>query len=399
MAPFLLIATILFSLALALPLVQMAAGLPLDAPLAGMEAAAPAPVCSAAAWWRGALQKDFDGWLAQRIGFRGALVRTANQIQYALFGELASTGGDKVVPGRAGWFYEKIYVDAFRRGGTWPEADLRRHSAALKRLQDRLAADGIAFLLVIAPSKAEIYPEHLPAAADAAGRPDRRSTYEDMIAVLHADGVHVLDAHRLFADWKRAPDSPPLFAKGGTHWNHYGAVRIAALLLERLAERTGRDFPAVDVVGAVVDRKIRSPDNDLGELANLWQRRSLAGPQVHPQVEIRRGTCRPNVLFIVDSFGAQLIDWLQRQRLLARHDTYWYNRRHYGWSRERDAADEAAAPRRAGLERLDGRDAVVVEAVEVMLPTVGYGFVEETLAAYAAYDAQLAAGLRPEAAP
>ncbi|MGD9613528.1 MAG: hypothetical protein AB7V22_11590 [Kiritimatiellia bacterium] len=398
MAPFLLIATILFSLALALPLVQMATGLPGDAPLAGMETAAPAPVRSPAAWWNGALQREFDAWLGQRLGFRGALVRTANQIHYALFDELATTGGDKVVPGRAGWFYEKVYVDAFRRGGAAAAFELRRRSAELKRLQDRLAQDGIAFHLVIAPSKAEIYPEFLPAAADAPGRARRRSVYEDMIGVLQADGVHVLDAHRLFADWKRAPGAPPLFPKGGTHWNHYGAVRVAALLLERLAERTGRDYPAVDVVGAVVDRKIRPPDNDLGELANLWQRRSLAGPQVHPQVEIRRGTCRPDVLFIVDSFGAQLVEWLQRQRLVARHDTYFYNSRHFAWPRKRDAAD-AAAPRRAGLERLAGRDAVVVEAVEVLLPTVGHGFVEETLAAYAAYDAQLAAGPRPEAAP
>jgi hypothetical protein len=398
MAPFLLIATILFSLALALPLVQMATGLPLDAPLTGMEAAAPAPTWTPAAWWSGTLQKDFDAWLARRIGFRGALVRTANQIHYGLFGELATTGGDKVVPGRAGWFYEKVYVEAFRRGGDAADSDLRRHSAAVRRLQDRLAADGIAFLLVIAPSKAEIYPEFLPAAADPAGRAQRRSHYERMIDVLQADGVHVLDARRLFADWKRAPEAPPLFAKGGTHWNHYGAVRVAALLLEKLAERTGRDFPAVEVVGAVVDRAIRPPDNDLGDLANLWQRRSLAGPQVHPQVEIRRGTSKPDVLFIVDSFGAQLVVWLQQQRLVARHDTYWYNGRHYGWSSRREVADEAA-PRRAGLERLDGRDAVVVVQVEALLPNVGFGFVEETLAAYEAYDARRTARREPEAAP
>ena len=398
MAPFLLIATILFCLALALPLVQLATGWPEDAPLAGMEAAAAAPAWRRAAWWQGAFQKDFDAWFARRVGFRGALVRTANQIRYALFNELATTGGDKVVPGRAGWFYEKVYVDAFRRGGAAPESELRRRSADVKRLQDRLAQDGIAFLLVIAPSKAEIYPEFLPPEADVAGRPARRSDYQNFIEHLRRDGVQVLDAHRLFAERKRAPGSPPLFARSGTHWNHYGAVLVAARLLEELARLTGAEEPpAVAVVGAVTNRQIASPDNDLGELANLWQRRSLAGRQVHPQVEIRPGPDKPAVTFITDSFGAQLITWLQRQRLLARHDSYWYNQRHYGWPGREPAA--GSAPRGAGPERLAGCDAVVVVQVEVLLPDVGFGFVEETLAAYDRLDAALGAELRTEATP
>ena len=398
MQKFLLSAAILFCLFLVLPLAQMATGWLPDVPLAGVETPTAGPAVGARAWWNGTMQTDFDAWLAQRVGLRGALVRTANQIRYVLFRELPKRSGTQVLLGREGMLYEKVYVDAYNANGQRPARELANVSASTKRLQNRLARDGIAFLLVIAPSKAEIYPEFLPPEADVAGRPARRSDYQNFIEHLRRDGVQVLDAHRLFAERKRAPGSPPLFARRGTHWNHYGAVLVAARLLEELARLTGAEEPpAVAVVGAVTNRQIASPDNDLGELANLWQRRSLAGRQVHPQVEIRPGPDKPAVTFITDSFGAQLITWLQRQRLLARHDSYWYNQRHYGWPGREPAA--GSAPRGAGPERLAGCDAVVVVQVEVLLPDVGFGFVEETLAAYDRLDAALGAELRTEATP
>ena len=198
MKTFLLVAAILFSLVLALPLVQMATGLPPDYPLAGVETTATRPAAGWAAWWNGTLQPDFDGWINQRIGLRGWLVRTANQLNYVLFRELPRRSGTQVLLGRDGMLYEKVYVDAYNQSGHRLGKELRNISASTKRLQDRLAADGIAFLLVIAPSKAEIYPEFLPPEADVAGRPARRSNYDNFVKYLHADGVNLVDAHELF---------------------------------------------------------------------------------------------------------------------------------------------------------------------------------------------------------
>lgn len=389
MKTFLLVAAILFSLVLALPLVQMATGLPPDYPLAGVETTATRPAAGWAAWWNGTLQPDFDGWINQRIGLRGWLVRTANQLNYALFRELPRRSGTQVLLGRDGMLYEKVYVDAYNQSGRRLGKELRNISASTKRLQDRLAADGIAFLLVIAPSKAEIYPEFLPPEADVAGRPARRSNYENFVKYLRADGVNLVDAHELFLQWKSAPGAPRLFANGGTHWNEYGAARVAAEIARRLRAATGKDLPTVEIVGAVTNRTIVGEDNDLGELVNLWSGRPLAGPQVHPVVDVRPGAHLPDVLFVGDSFVFTLTNFMDRHGLYRKRNTYYYYNREYFWP----AAPNAPLDKRQLdlLAEVRGRDAVVIEVGEYWLPRVGFGFVRDMLRAYDAWDAARAA--------
>ena len=390
MKTFLLVAAILFSLVLALPLVQMATGFPPDYPLAGVETTATRPATGWAAWWNGTLQPDFDGWINQRIGLRGWLVRTANQLNYVLFRELPRRSGTQVLLGRDGMLYEKVYVDAYNQSGHRLGKELRNISASTKRLQDRLAADGIAFLLVIAPSKAEIYPEFLPESADVAGRPERRSNYQNFLVNLKADGVNLVDAHELFLEWKTEPGTPRLFSNGGTHWNEYGAARIVGEIMRRLRELTGKDLPAVRIAGAITNRTIVGEDNDLGELANLWTGRPLAGPQVHPVAEVQAGSHLPDLLFIGDSFVFTLTNFMDRHGLYRKRDTYYYYNRQYFYP---EAPNAALDKRQLDLlAELRGRDAVVIEVGEYWLPRVGFGFVRDLLKAYDALDAARAAG-------
>ena len=381
----LLIAAILFSLFLALPLFQMATGLPPDYALRGVENKVVPPNPEWAAWWNGTLQAEFDAWLNQRIGLRGLLVRTANQFNHTLFRELPKRSGTQVLMGRDGMLFEKVYVDAYNANGRRPESELRNVSASTRRLQDRLAADGVAFLLVIAPSKAEIYPENLPESADVAGRPGRRSNYQNIVEFLRADGVNLLDAHDLFLEWKREPGTPLLFAKGGTHWNEYGAARVVERIMGRLRDLTGKDLPAVRITGAVTNRTIVESDNDLGELVNLWSGRPLAGPQIHPVAETRAGSHLPDILVIGDSFVFTLTNFMDRMGLYRKRDLYYYYNRHYFYP----VAPNVALDKRQLdlLEDVRGRDAVVIEVSEYWLPRIGFGFVRDLLKAYDALDA------------
>ena len=384
----LLIAAILFSLCLALPLVQMLTGFPPDYTLQGVETAVARPPVTLAGWWNGTLQAELDTWINQRIGLRGFLVRTANQFNYTLFGELPVRRGTQVLLGREGFLYEKVYVDAFNANGQRGEAELRDVSASTRRLQDRLARDGIAFLLVIAPSKAEIYPEFLPPEADVAGRSGRRSNYQNIIGFLRQDGVNLVDAHELFLQWKGVPDAPLLFAKGGTHWNEYGAARIVEQITGRLRELTGKDLPAARITGSVTNRTIAGADNDLAELLNLWSGRPLAGPQVHPVAETMAGGHAPDILFIGDSFVFTLTNFMDRQGLYRKRDTYYYYNRRYFYP---EAPNAPLEKRQLDLlAEIRGRDAIVVEVGEYWLPRIGFGFVRDLLRAYDALDAAAA---------
>ena len=390
MKKILLISAILFSLFLALPLFQAVTGFPPDYALSGVESAAARPAVSLSGWWDGTMQAEFDAWINQRIGLRGLMVRTANQFAYSLFRELPKGSGTPVLMGRGGFLFEKAYVDAYNADGRRPPEELENVSYSTKRLQDRLAADGIAFLLVIAPSKAEIYPDHLPEGADVAGRSGRRSNYQNMVERLRADGVNLVDAHELFLEWRREPGAPLLFAKGGTHWNQYGAARVVSRLMEELRGLTGKDLPALRVVGAETNRTVVDADNDLGDLVNLWSGRPLAGPQVHPVLERVEGTHRPDLLIIGDSFVFTLTNLMDRQGLYRKRDTYYYYNRQYFYP----VAPNVPLDKRQLnlLEEIAGRDAIVVEVSEYWLPRIGFGFVRDLLKAYDALDAARAAG-------
>ncbi len=376
----LLIAALLFSLFLVLPLVHLAMGWPPDYPLAGVESRVAVPEWTPAAWWNGTLQATFDTWINQRIGLRGLLVRTANQIQYTLFRELPQRSGTRVLLGRDGFLFEKAYLDAYNRAGRHSYRELRNICYSVRLMQDRLAADGIAFLLVIAPSKAEIYPEHLPPGMDVAGRPTRRSDYENLMPLLHAAGVNVVDGPTLFRQWKAEPGAPLLFGKGGTHWNQYGAARMVAEILARLRDLTGKDLPVLQVTGAVTNRTIIDADNDLGELLNLWSGRPFAGPQIQPVLNKQPGTHAPDILFIGDSFVFTLTNLMDREGLYRRRNTYYYYNRQYFYP---EAPNEILDKRSLDLlQVLADRDAVVIEVSEYWLPRIGFGFVRDLLKAY-----------------
>ena len=370
----------LFTLFLAAPVLHWLTGFPPDVPLAGVEAAVRPPAWGWSAWWAGTLQTEFDSWLNQRMGLRGILVRTANQIQFSLFGELSRRGGTQAVMGKEGFLFEQVYLTAYNQGGKRSSKELKNVSASTRLLQDFLAADGVACVLVIAPSKAEIYPEHLPESADVAGRAARRSNYENLIEHLRRDGVNLLDAHARFLEWKREAGTPLLFAKGGTHWNHYGAARVVACLMDELRKQTGKDLPMIRVTGAVTNRTIVGADNDLGELANLWSGRPLAGPQIHPVLERQEGTHSPTVLMIGDSFVFTLTEVMDREQLYRRRETLYYYNRQFTFP---EGGDAPLVKR--GLDLLEvvrGCDAVVIEVNEYWLPRIGFGFVRDLLQAY-----------------
>ena len=385
MKRFLLIAAILFSLFLALPLVQKWTGLFPFVPLSGVEDTTRRPNKSLPAWWSGTLQSETDAWVNHRIGLRGAFVRTANQINYTLFGELPKREGTQALRGRHGMLFEGVYVQAYNENGQRTGSELRNISFSTRRLQDRLAQDGIAFLLVIAPSKAEIYPEFLPKTADVAGRANRRSNYQNFVPYLRQDGVNLLDAHELFLEWKREPNAPLLFSKGGTHWNHYGAARMVAQMMDRLRDLTGKDLPSIRVVGSTTNQMVVGEDNDLGEIMNLWARHRLAGPQIHPVIERVPGSHMPDLLFVGDSFVFTLTNLMDREELYRKRDTYYYYNRHYFYP---EAPNVALDKRQLDLlDELRGRDAIVVEVNEYWLPRVGFGFVRDLLKAYDRLDA------------
>jgi len=316
------------------------------------------------------------------MGFREHLVRTDNQIGYSLFGRIRLSGGTRVVLGRDHYLYEDIHLRPYNKMSSFSETSLRRTARRVKKLQDALARRQIAFLLVVAPSKVEIYPEHLPLGSALPGRESRQTVCDILGPLLVEAGVNHINGHDLFLEWKRA-DPTPLFSAGGAHWNYYGAARIVERTMRRLEELTGRDFIGLRCTGARMETWVKGTDNDLGELLNLWTRDFACGPHAHPVIE--RDAQPParsaNLLFVGDSFALTLVDLLDEERVCSHVDFLYYFKRKISYP---GATSHPFEHSTAELRKeLDGRDAIVIEINEIWLPEIGFGFVDQMLAALA----------------
>jgi hypothetical protein len=192
--------------------------------------------------------------------FRDHLIRANNRLRLALFGESPVPG---VIVGRDDWLYYNLEHALADYLNVVPLSE--RDMAEMVRVQverrDWLAARGIAYLIMFAPNKERVYPEHLPPGL----RPLRpESRLAQIIPRLRAAGLDVLDLRPAVTAGKAAGRT---YMKTDTHWNGYGGLLGASALIAALTPR----FPALEPLDpagyelAVTDR----PGGDLSEMLLL----------------------------------------------------------------------------------------------------------------------------------
>ena len=375
-----------FVVALFLPMFQRSAKVFPRPVLHGVERRIDKPRWSSRGWLDQSFQSQYEQMFSERLGFRECLIKTYNQINFSLFRKMPGGRGTRIVAGRNNMLYEKVYVDSYNMQSKVDEGTLKRVTAEVRALQHALAEHGIAFVLVIAPNKVEIYPEHVPAGVLAPGRDKRRSTYQLILPYLREAGIHMVDSHRLFKDRKET-DPSPLFARGGVHWNYYGAGLVAANIMTMIQEQLGRPVPQLHIRDVRTDYTVHGSDNDLGNLLNLWNTRFTRGPQVHPVFDtVADGSAAaPDILFVGDSFVFTLAEIVLSENLCRKHDTLFYYKRRFVIPRQGgDPLDHGAID---WEQELLARDAVVIEINEYWLPAIGFGFIPDALKALSSREA------------
>ncbi|MDD5521449.1 MAG: hypothetical protein PHI84_11575 [Kiritimatiellae bacterium] len=368
---------VVFFLMLWLPILQSAFHLLPNAALNGVELKVAPPVFNTANWFNGKFQRKYEKWLSERIGLRSYFVRTYNQIYLSLFRQLPAGKGTQVIIGKDFWLYESPYIRTYNRNGKTPLEKLRTIVSDLKTLQDKMKIRQKVLLLVIAPSKVEIYPEFVPDGMLESDRQARKTEYDRMLPLLDEYGVNYLDVRKIFME-KKESQPYSLFAMGGTHWNYYGAGMIVELIMAKLGQGLGRKLPGIKCRSVNIDRKPFGTDNDLCDLLNIWFPKSITGPQIHPVFDRQDGEYLPNLLFIGDSFVFTLTDIICRKKLCSRCDIFYYFKRHFTFMNRKksNVIDSSAID---WEKELLARDAVVIEINEHWLPNIGFGFVKAAI--------------------
>jgi hypothetical protein len=160
---------------------------------------------------------------------------TSGQTLIAAYNDFRLALGDKVFPnvlvGRDGWlFYTgEQSDDDYQNTYPFKQRQIIAITEGLNRLDARLRARGAKLIVVIAPNKATIYPEYMPAEIqrlDDQSRLDRLSAYLQQ----HSD-VTFLDLRAVLLEAKKGER---IYYQTDTHWNDLGGYAAYGQILAAL---------------------------------------------------------------------------------------------------------------------------------------------------------------------
>lgn len=174
--------------------------------------------------------RELRAWWNEGFGLRDTLIRAANRARLAL----GITPSARVLLGDDGWLYYAgdSLADHQRAAVPFDDAELAAWGTLFQARRDWLAARGIRYLVVFAPDKQTIYPEHLHHDA-------RGGRLDQLVGTLRARGtIEVLDLRpRLLEERRRWQ----VYYRTDSHWNDRGAAAAYDEILDRLA----RWYPAL----------------------------------------------------------------------------------------------------------------------------------------------------------
>jgi len=272
----------------------------------------------------GALRKfpgRFDRYYRDHFGWRRWLIRRFHQLNYLLFRVSESP---LVHVGRDGWLYYGGTATEYQRATEpFSDRDRRRWFGSIRNRHEWLESQGIRYLLVVAPNKHSIYPEHLPAKLHRTGSETRWELLERLLR-QHTE-VTIVGLH---APLLAAKESEQVYERTGTHWTQRGAY----IAYREIFDQLDRWFPQLEPVAwediARVERREPADLLRMVALSGLVseQRFEPTGGVRHTDLGFRRNADLvteqpdhpelPRAVIIHDSFSVTLAP------LLAEHFSY-----------------------------------------------------------------------------
>ena len=254
---------IFFMLVLWLPLMQTLTHILPEAELHGAVTEQHMPTPTLRNWISNNFQDGTALWLDSKTGFRSSLIRLRNQWLKILFDE---SGEKDFFIGKNGNIFSRNNIRSATGDDFTGEENYVNRFRKLKVICDSMARRGIPVLMVIAPGKANLYPQDLPRQFTPAEK--QYTNYYWLSKTLSESGISYIDMHRWF-DAIKDTSSHVLMTKLGIHWSVYAQ----ALALDSLCTKLNSLKPMphrTPVITAV--RKTNVPelgDNDTEPVLNL----------------------------------------------------------------------------------------------------------------------------------
>ena len=296
-------------------------------PLNGVFVGTEKPVVTFKTFAKGIYQRQAEQYSKEHFGFRECLIRLYNQYLWDFYKQ---THVESIVIGKDNYIYNKEHVSDYM-GTYWQgfadsreqlQQHLREEAVRLWKVQEILASYGKHLFVVIEPSKADVYPEHLPSHVE---QPEGNVTAADIYPVLFDSlGINYIDFNRLFQQAKDTV-SYQLFPRSGTHWSNIAALHAADSILHYMAWLDGRALPSLAIGTSLYDTAM-TPDNDLEELLNLARPIRGATHQYAPfKVVTDTNTYKPSMITVGDSYFWNISYHIPLDSIFAKHPFWYYN--------------------------------------------------------------------------
>ena len=277
--------------------------------------------------WSGDFQAQYERWFEQELAFRPAIVRTANSLNLLVFREISAHTGVPNVLGKHATLFEMNYIDdanavTVQKGDVPPPGPhtVQESARRLGRAARQLGARGIAFVVVLYPTKVWLEPELMPSRfLLPGGREKATAGYKYLLDQLHQNEVPVIDGVEVFSGLRKSMPDLPLYNRGGTHWTHAGACFVAQRIVGEIVEHApnSTDEPHLRCqLGP--PQMAEGVDVDIAELSNVWDISRFREPvrTVRPRLSGKIPGGARSTLVVGTSFSAHLIWALQAARVM-----------------------------------------------------------------------------------
>ena len=328
--------------------------------LAGITISEKRPQLTIDSWMSGQYQIQFTRWFSQRFGLREIFVRLNNQIFYSLF-DKSYMYDQKIIVGKKKQLYERAYIDDYTKH-IFPMTPAQMNSLVeqIAEIQNLFKKHGVAFLVLITPSKAYTYPEYIPDSFFYNPISQQRN-YDLILPLLEHYKVNYIDGQKITLQAK-STEIYPLFCQGGIHWNYLCAYYTIAKLITTIEALTEKDLPHIQCSKVQVDTNPTGSDKDLATLLNLAIPPTcyISPHPVFTAMESRGGN-KNNLVFVGGSFIFVMADILWVNKIFNQIDFYcYYKTNHFVYPENKEASLYDANNINWNTEFLN-KDAVVLE--------------------------------------
>ncbi|HYQ46145.1 MAG TPA: hypothetical protein VER11_29445 [Polyangiaceae bacterium] len=291
-----------------------------DGELFGVYRTAQRPPFSAASFWSGKFQGQFEAWLEQQLSLKAAMVRTDNTLNLLVLNDISAHTEIPIVLGKRHTLFEMNYINNYNgvsdlKNDPPPRSPypLAEQVRLVSRASRAFRALGIDFMVVFYPVKASIWSDRVRARYLLPGGAEKSAAgYRQLLDDLATAHVPVVDGAAEFTRVFGEDPSFPLYNSGGTHWTNAGACQVARLITAELPLSNPKHSELRCRLGTKHTAKVG--DSDISELINVWDNSRFKDQIPALNVSLNKpiaGGPR-NALFVGSSYSEHLAGQLHR---------------------------------------------------------------------------------------